>query len=171
VAIAVATHALLAASTGTVAPAFFALVSLLAPPRVRSATFTTMSLFAIPGVALVLPLIGATSDAMGIQASVMFLVPVAIASRLILASAARFVRADIDHARRESLEHATTALAVAHKVSPFITASPPGKRSGDIGDTLEVALQAVKAAAEASDSSSVAGNSPVQGRSKVPAVL
>ena len=29
------------------APAFFALVSLIAPPRVRSAAFTTMSLFAI----------------------------------------------------------------------------------------------------------------------------
>jgi branched-chain amino acid transport system ATP-binding protein len=148
VAVAVATHALLAASTGTLAPAFFALVSLLAPPRVRSATFTTMSLFAIPGVALVLPLIGATSDAMGIQASVMFLVSVAIASGLILASTGRFVRDDIDHARHESLEHATTALAVARQVSPFTIGSPDrGKRNGD---TKEATLQPAKAAAEAS---------------------
>ena len=58
-------HALLAASIGTLAPAFFALVSLIAPPRVRSAAFSTMSVFAIPGVALVLPLIGAVSDAVG----------------------------------------------------------------------------------------------------------
>ncbi|MEJ7584702.1 MAG: MFS transporter, partial [Acidimicrobiales bacterium] len=47
VAIAIAMHALLAASIGTLAPAFFALISLVAPPRVRSASFSTISVFAI----------------------------------------------------------------------------------------------------------------------------
>lgn len=110
VAVAIAAHALLAASIGTLAPAFFSLVSLIAPPRVRSVAFTTMSLFAIPGVALVLPVLGATSDAVGIQASVLALVPVAIASGLVLASAARFVRDDIHAVRSESLSHAVAAL-------------------------------------------------------------
>jgi MFS family permease len=95
VAIAVAAHALLAASIGTLAPAFFALVSLVAPPHVRSTAFTTMSLFAIPGVLVVLPIIGAASDAFGIQASVLGIVPVAIAAGLILSSAANSVADDI----------------------------------------------------------------------------
>ncbi len=111
VAFAIATHALLAASIGTLAPAFYALVSLIAPPRVRSAAFTTMSLFAIPGVALVLPVIGTTSDSVGIQASVLFLVPIAVISGLILSSAARFVRGDIESVRAESVAHAAAQAA------------------------------------------------------------
>jgi MFS family permease len=95
VAVAVAAHALLAASIGTLAPAFFALVSMIAPPHVRSSAFTTMSLFAIPGVLVVLPIIGAASDSFGIQASVLGIVPVAVASGLILASAASSVADDI----------------------------------------------------------------------------
>jgi hypothetical protein len=69
-----------------------------------------MSLFAIPGVALVLPVIGTTSDAVGIQASVLALVPVAVASGLILASASRFVRDDIHAVRSEFLSHDVAAL-------------------------------------------------------------
>jgi branched-chain amino acid transport system ATP-binding protein len=113
VAVAVGTHALLAASIGTLAPAFFSLVSLIAPPRVRSAAFTTMSLFAIPGVALVLPVMGATSDAVGLQASVLALVPVAVISGLILASAAPFVSEDIATVRADSILRA----AVPHGTS------------------------------------------------------
>lgn len=109
VAVAIGAHALLAASIGTLAPAFFALVSLVAPPSVRSAAFTTMSLFAIPGVAVVLPVIGAASGAVGIQASMLVLVPVAVVAGLILASAARFVAADIDAVRAESVARAAAA--------------------------------------------------------------
>lgn len=102
-----------AASIGTLAPAFFALLSLIARPRARSAAFTTTSLFAIPGVALVLPVIGATSDAVGIQASVLFLVPIAVASGLIFASASRFVRDDINAIRSDSAARAAAALVHA----------------------------------------------------------
>jgi MFS family permease len=112
VTVAIGAHALLAASIGTLAPAFFALVSLIAPPRVRSAAFTTMSLFAIPGVALVLPVIGATSDAVGLQASVLVLVPVAVTSGLILASAAGFVSEDVAAIRAESVVRAGPAIHI-----------------------------------------------------------
>lgn len=105
VGIAVTVHALLAASIGTLAPAFLALVSLIAPPRVRSTAFTTMSVFAIPGVALVLPLLGAVADSFGIQASVLVLVPVSIGAGLVLSSAGRFVAADIESVRRDSAAH------------------------------------------------------------------
>jgi hypothetical protein len=94
-------------SIGTLAPAFLALVSLIAPPRVRSAAFSTISVFAIPGVALALPLLGAVPDAFGIQASVLVLVPVSIGAGLVLASAARFVAVDIDSVRRDSAARAS----------------------------------------------------------------
>lgn len=101
--VAIAIHALLAASIGTLAPAFYALISLVAPPRVRAAAFSTMSVFAIPGIALFLPLIGALSDALGIQASMVVMVPVSLASGFVLASAYKFVGADINAVRAESL--------------------------------------------------------------------
>lgn len=101
--VAIGVHALLAASIGTLAPAFFALVSLVAPPRVRSASFSTMAVFAIPGIGIFLPLIGYVSDQVGIQASMVVMVPVSLAAGFLLASASRFVQDDIARARAESL--------------------------------------------------------------------
>lgn len=101
--VAIGVHALLAASIGTLAPAFFALVSLVAPPRVRSAAFSTMSVFAIPGIAVFLPLIGLVSDSLGIQASMVVMVPVSLMAGFVLSSAHRFVAGDIARAREESI--------------------------------------------------------------------
>ncbi len=103
VSIAVAVHALLAASIGTLAPAFLALVSLVAPPRGRAATFLTISVFAVPGIAVFLPVIGAVSDAVGIKASMLVMVPISVAGALVLASASPFVDDDIAQVRRESI--------------------------------------------------------------------
>jgi branched-chain amino acid transport system ATP-binding protein len=94
-ALAVAAHALLAASIGTLTPAFYSLISVVAPPRVRSAAFATIPIFAVPGIALFLPLVGAVSDAHGVQASILVLVPVAVIAGLLLASAGRFVADDV----------------------------------------------------------------------------
>jgi len=95
VAIAVAMHALIAASIGTLAPAFFALISIVAPARVRAASFSTISLFAIPGIAIFLPLIGKVSDSLGVQASMIVMVPLLVICGFILSSAAPFVIEDI----------------------------------------------------------------------------
>lgn len=111
--LAVGIHALLAASIGTLAPAFFALVSLVAPPRVRSASFSTMSVFAVPGIAVFLPLIGTISDRFGIQGSMVVMVPVSLAAGFLLASAHRFVRADMLSAWEESLARVKAASAGA----------------------------------------------------------
>ena len=105
---AIGVHALLAASIGTLAPAFFALVSLVAPPRVRSAAFSTMAVFAIPGIAVFLPIIGLTSDSFGIQASMLVMVPVSFAAGFALRSAARFVADDVAAVRAESLARVTS---------------------------------------------------------------
>jgi MFS family permease len=86
---------ILSASIGTLAPAFFALISIVAPPRVRAASFSTISVFGIPGIAIFLPLIGQVSDRLSIQASMVVLVPIAVAAGFILRSAAPFVMDDI----------------------------------------------------------------------------
>ena len=101
VSVAIGVHALLAGSIGTLAPAFFAVISLIAPPRVRAAAFSTVSVFAIPGIAVFLPAIGAISDALGIQASMVAMVPISVAAGLILASAGRLAAGDIATIREE----------------------------------------------------------------------
>ena len=118
VSIAIATHALLAASIGTLAPAFFALISIVAPPRVRAASFSTISVFAIPGIAIFLPLIGEVSDRFSIQASMVVLVPIAVIAGFILRSAAPFVMDDIlnanaPHPGSDPVEELTEELAEA----------------------------------------------------------
>lgn len=119
---AIAVHALLAASIGTLAPAFFALVSLVAPPRVRSAAFSTMAVFAIPGIALFLPLIGLVSDSLGIQASMLVMVPVSLAAGFSLRSAARFVAHDVASVQAESLARVTGEPPAPHSNR----GNPPG---------------------------------------------
>jgi hypothetical protein len=109
VALAVSVHAILAASIGTLAPAFLALVSLVAPPRVRAATFTTISVCAVPGIALFLPLIGAVSDAVGIRGAMLVVVPISIVGAVVLRSAAAFVDHDIALVGRDAIAGPVTA--------------------------------------------------------------
>jgi branched-chain amino acid transport system ATP-binding protein len=109
VSVAIAMHALLATSIGTLAPAFFAMLSIVSPPRVRSAAFSTISVFAIPGIAVFLPLIGAVSDALGIQASMVVLVPISVAAGFILSSASKFVMGDIAASHADSRARAGAA--------------------------------------------------------------
>jgi MFS family permease len=108
--IAIGAHAVLATTIGTLAPAFGAMLSLISPPRCRSAAFSTISVFAIPGIALVLPLIGALSDSMGIQASMVTMVPVSILACFLLSRASRDIETDIAAVRAESLERVSAPV-------------------------------------------------------------
>jgi branched-chain amino acid transport system ATP-binding protein len=119
--IAIVMHALLAASVGTLAPAFFAMLSIVAPPRVRAAAFSTISVFAIPGIALFLPLIGTVSDAIGIQASMVVLVPITLAAGFILGSAAKFIIDDIAAVHADALA----------RVQPTPAAEPAAETAAD----------------------------------------
>lgn len=94
-AVAVMMNALVSGSIGTLAPAFFAMISIVAPARVRAVSFSTISVFGIPGIALLLPVIGALSDRFGVQVSITAMVPVTMIAGFILASGAKFVATDI----------------------------------------------------------------------------
>ena len=69
-------------------------------------------MFAIPGIAVVLPLIGKVSDALGIQASMLTLVPLLMAAGFILQSAGPFVAEDMAAVQAESLARVTAASQV-----------------------------------------------------------
>ena len=125
VSIAIAMHALLAASIGTLAPAFFALISIVAPPRVRAASFSTISVFAIPGIAIFLPLIGQVSDRLGIQASMVVLVPIAVIAGFILRSAAPFVMDDILNANAPAQDDAQRTEELSEELAEADTFDSP----------------------------------------------
>lgn len=84
-ALAVACHVVVAATVGTLAPAVFAILSLIVPPRVRSMGFTVINVFAAPGVLIVLPLIGRLADDYSIQQASLVLVPVTLLAGTLLA--------------------------------------------------------------------------------------
>jgi branched-chain amino acid transport system ATP-binding protein len=103
VAIAVVANAIISATIGTLAPAFFVMLSLVAPPRCRSAAFSTISVFGIPGIAIVMPTIGALADRYGPQASMLAMVPVSVMAGWMLSRAAPFVADDIKAVQADSL--------------------------------------------------------------------
>lgn len=111
VAVAVAIHALVAGSIGMLAPAFFSMLSLVAPPHVRSAAFTTLSVFALPGIALFLPLIGRLSDAVGVQASMLTMVPLSLAAGAILSTAGRTFGPDVARVQADALAAASVSAS------------------------------------------------------------
>jgi MFS family permease len=119
VGLAIICNAVLSTTVGTLAPAFAVMISLVSPPRCRSAAFSTISVFGIPGIAIVLPLIGVLADSLGPQASMITLVPVTVMAGWMLSRAAPFVAGDIDAVRTESL-----ARVAADAVTPP-PASPP----------------------------------------------
>jgi len=60
----------------------------------------------VPGIAVFFPLIGRISDAYGVQASMLVMVPIALIAGFILSSAADFVMPDIAASHAESQERA-----------------------------------------------------------------
>ncbi len=94
-ALAIVCNIIVAATVGTIAPAVFAILSLLVPPNVRSIGFTVISLFAAPGVLLVLPLIGRLADEYGIREALLVLVPVTMVAGIILSWAGKTAGEDV----------------------------------------------------------------------------
>ena len=112
VAVAIGVHAVLATTIGALIPAFLALVSLVTPPRARSVGFTTMSIFAIPGIAVFLPLMGAVSDALSIRVGMLLMVPVSVTAGIVLSAAGRSAVDDITRVRSESAARAGALTSI-----------------------------------------------------------
>ncbi len=85
-----------------VTPAIYAVVATVLPPRARAMGFSIGALWAMPG-ALVLVLVGAISDSVGLTGGILVLVPVFLIGAFILASGGQFVAADIERVRQTAL--------------------------------------------------------------------
>jgi MFS family permease len=94
-AFAIVCNMFLSGTIGTLAPAFFAMISIVSPPNMRAVTFSSITVVGIPGVAIILPLIGSLADSVGIQKAMLLLIPTLLAAGFILASARKFVAADV----------------------------------------------------------------------------
>jgi ABC-type branched-subunit amino acid transport system ATPase component len=84
----------IAATLAIVGPGVFAALSLGIPPRTRSMGFSLGALWVIPGL-IVLPIIGAVSDSVGIRPGMLIMTPVFALGGLILAGSGRMLNQDI----------------------------------------------------------------------------
>lgn len=68
-----------------------------ASPRahIRSLGFTTLMIFSVPGIVVMLPVLGAMSDRFGLQVAMLVMAPVAIVAAFILLSAGPYISDDI----------------------------------------------------------------------------
>jgi ABC-type branched-subunit amino acid transport system ATPase component/predicted MFS family arabinose efflux permease len=84
----------IAASLAIVGPGVFAALSLAIPPRTRSMGFSMGAIWVIPGL-LVLPIVGAVSDSVGIRPGMLIMTPVFVIGGVILAGSGRVLNQDI----------------------------------------------------------------------------
>jgi branched-chain amino acid transport system ATP-binding protein len=100
--VAIAMHLLVSATIGILAPALFAALSLVLPPKARSLGFSVLTLFAVPGIIIVLPTLGSIADRFGHRISMLALIPIAIIGAFVLASAQSTIVDDIEKVRSQS---------------------------------------------------------------------
>ena len=93
--VAVGMNLVISTTISVQAPVMFALLSMVVPAHVRSLGFTTLMIFSVPGIVVLLPLLGAMADSFGLQVAMLVMVPVAIVAALILLSATPFISDDI----------------------------------------------------------------------------
>jgi ABC-type branched-subunit amino acid transport system ATPase component/MFS family permease len=84
----------IAAALAIVGPGVFAALSLGIPPRARSMGFSLGAIWVIPGL-IVLPIVGAVSDRIGIRPGMLIMTPVFVLGGLILAGSGRVLNQDI----------------------------------------------------------------------------
>ena len=90
----IAANMAIAATLAIVGPGVFAALSLGIPPRARSMGFSLGAIWVIPGL-IVLPIVGAVSDGIGIRPGMLIMTPVFAVGGLILGGAGRVLNEDI----------------------------------------------------------------------------
>ena len=94
VVVAVAAHALIAASLVIVGPGVMASLSLAIPPRARSMGFSIGALWILPGL-LVIPFVGWMGDEFGFRWGMLAMTPVFLIGGLVIASVGKVIDDDI----------------------------------------------------------------------------
>lgn len=97
-AVVVLLHMLISAAAALLQPGAFSILSLVIPSQVRSLGFALGALWILPGLAL-FPIVGLIADNSGIRSALLALCPMLLLAGILLASAGKFVAADIATAR------------------------------------------------------------------------
>jgi branched-chain amino acid transport system ATP-binding protein len=87
-------NAVIAAGLAVLGPGILAALSLAIPPRARSMGFSVAALWVIPGL-VILPIIGALGDKVGIQWGMLVMVPIFLVGGLVIATAGNVIGDDI----------------------------------------------------------------------------
>jgi branched-chain amino acid transport system ATP-binding protein len=95
---------------GVLTPGITAVLSLAIPPRARGLGFSIGALYTIPGFAILIVIAG-FADSLGIQKALLALLPVFLIGAFIIASAGRFVEADIKKVRTSAVAQAEVLAA------------------------------------------------------------
>ncbi len=106
----VVTRSILALALASVFPVLLAMVSLIAPPRVRSVGFSVVNLFVIPGL-LLQPLLGGLADEWGLTTALLLMCPLILVGTALIGTAGTFAAADIDRVRTATLTMAEVRAA------------------------------------------------------------
>jgi len=121
VGVAVAASWLVAFAGAAITPGLASVVSLVAPPRARSFSFSLFRIYALPGL-LTLPITGLAGDAWGMRAGILVMVPVFLIGGYVLASAGTKVRADVAASQAAALAHAEFRAARGAAASKLLVA-------------------------------------------------
>jgi branched-chain amino acid transport system ATP-binding protein len=109
--VAIAANMLLAVPAAIIVPGIYYVLSLAIPPRARSLGFAIGALWYIPGL-IFLPIIGGLVDEWGVRLAIVgVVIPIYLIGGAIIASAGRFVAADIQKVRSSTVAQAEVLAA------------------------------------------------------------
>ncbi|HEV3367121.1 MAG TPA: MFS transporter [Acidimicrobiales bacterium] len=112
-------HMGISASLAAVGSGIYASLSLAIPARSRSLGFSMGAIWVIPGL-VVLPLIGAISDSVGVRIGMLTLVPVFLVGGLILSTAGRLIDRDIVQVRTMAAARSEVLFARRHGLAKLL---------------------------------------------------
>ena len=123
--IALIAHSVINATLAILAPGILATLSLAIPPRARSMGFSVASLWVVPGL-LILPIIGALGDHLGLRVGMLALIPAFVIGGLVIATTSHVIANDIADVWRAAA--ARSEVAYERQPGPFAAAARAGTR-------------------------------------------
>jgi branched-chain amino acid transport system ATP-binding protein len=112
-------NGIIAGSLAVVGPGVLASLSLAIPPRARAIGFSIGAMFVLPGL-VVLPVVGAVGDAIGIRWGMAVLVPVFLMGGLLVSTVGSVIDKDIEDVWRSTATRAELFLARSQGRVPLL---------------------------------------------------
>ncbi len=117
--IALIANAVINATLAILAPGILATLSIAIPPRARSMGFSVASLWVVPGL-LILPIIGAIGDHLGLRVGMLALIPAFVIGGLVIATTSHVIANDIADVWRATAARSEVAYERRQGRSPLL---------------------------------------------------